>query len=474
MVSNSPQNFLTSRQEPPQAGSALSLAEKATALGLSLSYLSPDLLVINARNARKHSPKQRNKVAASVKQFGFINPIIVDDTNVVLVGHCRLEAAKILALATVPVIQLSHLTEAQKRAYMLADNRLAEDAVWDIEKLAIEFRELGDLKLDFTIESTGFETVEIDRILEKDEVIRASKAEILPEPDPKQPTVTRPGDLWRLGEHLLLCADATKEESYRRLMADDRAEMAIADLPYNLAIASIVGSGAIQHGEFPMASGEMSSAEFTDFLKGVFAELVRFSIDGSIHFHFMDWRHDLELRNAAQGVYSEFKNLCIWNKDNAGLGSFYRSKHELVFVFKNGVAPHINNFGLGGDGRYRTNVWDYPGVNIRRPGGHSDLAMHPTAKPVALIADAIKDCSRSRGIVLDPFCGSGTTLIACERTRRVGRTMELDPAYIDLAIRRWEVMTGRQAQNVECEDATLDEVAAIRALPAPHFAFERK
>jgi DNA modification methylase len=473
MVStNFPQNSVTPGSETPQGGSAPSLVDKAKAHGLCLSHLSPDLLVINPRNARKHSKKQINKVAASIKQYGFINPIIVDETNTVLVGHCRLEAAKILALEAVPAIRLSHLAEAQKRAYMLADNRLAEDAVWDIEKLAIEFKELGELKLDFTIESTGFETVEIDRILEKDEVARAAKAEILPEPDPKQPAVSCLGDLWRLGDHALLCADATKEESYRRLMADDRAQMVIADLPYDLHIASIVGSGAIQHDEFPMASGEMSSAEFTEFLKRVFTELVHFSIDGSIHYHFMDWRHDLELRLAAQGVYSEFKNLCVWNKDNAGLGSFYRSKHELIFVFKNGSGTHINNFGLGGDGRYRTNVWDYPGVNVRRPGGRTDLAMHPTAKPVPLILDAIKDCSRSRGIILDPFSGSGTTLIACERTRRVGRAMELDPAYIDLAIRRWEAMTGKKARNAE--GATLDEIAAIRGLPAPHFAFERK
>ena len=185
----------------------------------------------------------------------------------------------------------------------------------------------------------------------------------------------------------------------------------------------------------------MTSTEFTEFLRRVFEHLVRYSIDGSIHFLFMDWRHVLELRHAADSVYTEHKNICIWNKVNAGLGSFYRSKHELIFVFKNGTAVHINNFGLGGDGRYRTNVWDYPGVNIRRPGGRTDLEMHPTAKPVALIMDAIKDCSRSKGVILDPFSGSGTTIIACERTRRIARAMELDPAYVDLAVRRWEALS---------------------------------
>ena len=437
-------------------------------ISLPVASLTP-----NPRNARKHSKKQVNKVAASIKEFGFINPVVVDENGTVLVGHCRLEAAALLALETVPTIRLDHLSDEQKRAYMLADNRLAEDAVWDLEKLAVELKDLSDLKLDITIESTGFETVEIDHILEKDEVTRASAAEEVPEPDPQQPAASRLGDLWQLGEHRLLCADATREDNYVHLMGDDRAQMVITDLPYNLSISSIVGSGAIQYGEFPMASGEMTCSEFTTFLRGTFERLVRFSVDGSIHFLFMDWRHDIELRHAAEGVYSEYKNLCVWNKANAGLGSFYRSKHELIFVFKSGAAPHINNFGLGGDGRYRTNVWDYPGVNIRRPGGHTDLEMHPTAKPVTMIMDAIKDCSRGKGIILDPFSGSGTTIIACQRTRRVARAMELDPAYVDLAVRRWEALAGNVALHAE-SGFTLDELAATRGVPSPHYAFERR
>ena len=338
--------------------------KKAEALTALIAYAPTVSLHANRRNARKHSRKQVNKVAASIKEFGFINPVVVDENGTVLVGHCRLEAAALLALETVPTIRLDHLTDEQKRAYMLADNRLAEDAVWDLEKLAVELKDLSDLKLDFTIESTGFETVEIDRIIEKDDIDRASAREVLPEPDPpsnRRPLAPATCGGW--GSTFFFCADATLEENYARLMGDDRAQMVVTDLPYNLSIGSIVGSGAIQHGEFPMASGEMTGAEFTAFLRGVFQQLVRFSVDGSIHFLFMDWRHDLELRHAAEGVYSEYKNLCVWNKANAGLGTFYRSKHELIFVFKTGTAPHINNFGLGGDGRYRTNVWDYPGVN---------------------------------------------------------------------------------------------------------------
>ena len=465
---------------PVEATSALQIAAsgnaqaaKAKPSAHTISHVSPNLLILNPHNARTHPKKQKNKVAASIKRFGFNNPMIVDENNVVLVGHCRLMAALELGFEAVPVIRLEHLTPAEKRAYMLADNRLAEDAGWDNKQLAIEFKELSNLSLDFTIESTGFETVEIDRILEMVEVAGDSKAEILPEIDPKRPVASRPGNLWQLGEHRLLCADATKAESYARLLSDDRAQLIIADLPYNVAISSIVGSGAIQHGEFPMASGEMTSTEFTEFLRRVFEHLVRYSIDGSIHFLFMDWRHVLELRHAADSLYTEHKNICIWNKVNAGLGSFYRSKHELIFVFKNGTAVHINNFGLGGDGRYRTNVWDYPGVNIRRPGGRTDLEMHPTAKPVALIMDAIKDCSRSKDIVLDPFSGSGTTIIACERTRRIACAMELDPAYVDLAVRRWEALTGEVARLIG-SGATLDEAAAERGVPCPHFSFERK
>lgn len=441
---------------------------------LPIIYLAIGSLTPNPRNARKHPKKQIEKLAASLREFGFIGPLIVDENNIVLVGHGRLEAAKLLGLEQVPVIRVCHLTEAQKRAFTLADNRLAEDAVWDLEKLAIEFKELADLNIDFIIENTGFETVEIDQILEKDEVARAAAAqESVPEPDPKQPPVTRQGDLWRLGDHLILCGDATVPENYARLMGDERAQMVITDAPFNLKISSIVGSGSIQHAEFPMASGEMTSAEFTAFLRSIVKLLVLFSIDGSIHFLFMDWRHISELLHAADGVYAEYKNLCIWAKDNAGLGSFYRAGHELVFAFKSGTAPHINNFGLGGDGRYRTNVWRYPGVNVRRPGGRSDLKMHPTAKPVALVMDAMKDCSRRKGIILDLFSGSGTTIIACQRTRRIARVMELDPAYVDLAILRWEALTGETAWHAEF-GGTLDEVAAERGIPSPHFSFERK
>lgn len=260
-----------------------------------------------------------------------------------------------------------------------------------------------------------------------------------------------------MGEHRLLCADSTSARSYDDLLGLGRergredVDLVFTDPPYNVPIAGHVsGLGKMAHREFAMASGEMSEAEFTTFLHTIFAECARVSSDGSIHFVCMDWRHMSEVLGAAQGVYSGLKNLCVWNKDNAGMGSLYRSKHELVFVFKKGEEPHVNNVNLGAAGRYRTNVWDYPGVNSF--SGRDDLDMHPTVKPVSLVADAIRDCSHRGGIVLDPFGGSGTTLIAAERTKRKARLIEIDPHYCDTTVRRWQALTGGTAFDAVFEE----------------------
>ena len=249
-----------------------------------------------------------------------------------------------------------------------------------------------------------------------------------------------------LGAHRLLCGDARDKASYNRLLEGAKAEFLFTDPPYNIAIdGHVCGLGRVRHREFAMGSGEMSEAEFTAFLKAVFALLAENTVDGSIHQICMDWRHMGEMLEAGRTVYSELKNLCVWNKTNAGMGSFYRSKHELVFVWKSGTAPHTNNFELGQHGRHRSNVWDYAGVNTMRAGRLEELAMHPTVKPTALVADAIKDCSRRAGLVLDPFCGSGTILIAAERTGRKARALEIDPTYVDVAVRRWQAYTGKPA-----------------------------
>jgi DNA modification methylase len=369
----------------------------------------------------------------------------VDDAKQIIAGHGRVEAAKLLGIDAVPTVRLSHLSEADRRAYVLADNKLAEKAGWDRELLAIELQ--GLIELDVDIELTGFEMAEIDLILE--EAREASGDASGPEdavPEPPGPAVSQTGDLWLLGGHRLLCGDARDQTAYDQLLAGAKAEFVFTDPPYNVAIdGHVCGLGRIQHREFAMGCGEMSEAEFTAFLKTVFALVAENSIDGSIHQICMDWRHSWEMLEAGRTVYSELKNLCVWNKSNAGMGSFYRSKHELVFVWKSGTAAHLNNFELGQHGRHRSNVWDYPGVNTMRPGRLEELAMHPTVKPVALVADAIKDCSRRGGLVLDPFCGSGTILIAAERTGRKARALEIDPIYVDVAVRRWQAYAGKSA-----------------------------
>ncbi len=413
---------------------------------MKIEYTPVRELRFYPNNARTHSKKQIRQIANSIAKFGFCNPILIDDAKQIIAGHGRVEAAKLLGIDAVPTCQLSHLSDADKRAYILADNKLAEKAGWDKELLAIELQ--GLIELDVDIELTGFDMAEIDLILEEGREARGEPSgpeDQVPEPSPL-PAVTQTGDLWLLGSHRLLCGDARDKAAYDRLLEGAKAEFVFTDPPYNVEIdGHVCGLGRVRHRDFAMGCGEMSEAEFTAFLKTVFALLAENSIDCSIHQICMDWRHSWEILNAGRAIYSELKNLCVWNKTNAGMGSFYRSKHELVFVWKSGTAAHINNFELGQHGRHRSNVWDYAGVNSMRPGRLEELAMHPTVKPTALVSDAIKDCSRRGGLVLDPFCGSGTTLIAAERTGRKAHALEIDPTYVDVAVRRWQAYTGKSA-----------------------------
>jgi DNA modification methylase len=397
----------------------------------------------NLRKARVHPDKQVAQIAASITTFGFLIPIVVDEEGTILAGHGRYLAARQLDLTTAPTIQVKHLTPERKRAFALADNRLAELSSWDEEVLKVELDELFALDLDFEIEVTGFETIDLDRL---DVAVAGTNKEVVPPVDLDRPVVSQPGDLWKLGPHRMFCGSALEPQSYEQLLGAERVQMVFTDAPYNVPIDKhVCGLGTVKHEEFLMASGEMSDQEFIAFLRGSMQLMAEFSIDGAIHFHCMDWRHLGELMAAADGVYSEQKNLIVWNKTNAGMGTFYRSKHELIFVFKVGKAPHINNFGLGAGGRYRTNVWDYPGVNTFRRDRMKDLVAHPTVKPLPMVVDALKDCSTKGGIVLDPFVGSGTTLLAAHKTGRLGRALELDPRYVDVAIRRWQALTGQQA-----------------------------
>ena len=416
-------------------------------------------------NARTHSAKQIAEIATSIKAFGFNNPVLVDKSHTIIAGHGRVAAAKKLGLDTVPCVRLEHLSEAEKRAYILADNKLAEKAGWDRDILAIELQHLADLDLDFDITATGFEMAEIDLLLSDADADQADPADAVPEVR-VGPAVTQPGDVWQIGRHRLICGDSTLSETYARLLTGERAQMVFADPPYNVKIGGHVsGLGATKHREFAMASGEMSEAEFTHFLKDVFANLAGHAVDGAIHFVCMDWRHVGEVLAAATPVYSELKNICVWAKTNGGMGSLYRSQHELVFVYKSGRAPHINNVELGRHGRYRTNVWQYAGANAFSATRDGDLAMHPTVKPVALVADAILDCSRRKGIVLDAFAGSGTTLVAAERTGRRGYGIELDPHYCDVIVHRLATVAGLEAVHA-VSGRTFSDLAAELATPA--------
>jgi DNA modification methylase len=439
------------------------LAQTDADRDLHVEYLPLDSLKPYKRNARKHTKSQIRNISRSIEQFGFTNPIIIDDNQTILAGAGRFEASKLLGMEKVPTIGIESMTEAQKRAYILADNRLAETAEWDMEFLSQELRYLDELEINFDITLTGFETAEIDNLIYNPNPTEEDpSANGVPGSNPAEPAVSQIGDLWILGPHRLYCGDAAKDESFQYLMGSQRAELIVSDLPYNLKIQGHVsGLGAIQHEEFIMASGEMSESEYTAFLKTAFGYMVKYSLNGSIHFLFMDWRHAFDLLSTGRQVYTELKNLIIWNKMTGGMGSFYRSQHELIFAFKNGTAPHINNFLLGQKGRYRTNVWSHPGSNTFRPGRLEDLRRHPTPKPTSLICDAIIDCSHRGGIVLDPFAGGGTLLIAAERTRRRAFTMDLDPRFVDSAILRWEEYTGESVIHDE-SGQTFTEIKETR------------
>jgi len=416
-----------------------------------------------AHNPRVHSKAQIRQIAASIEQFGWTVPILVDAQGSIIAGHARFEAAKLLGLDQVPTLCLAGLSDAQKRAYIIADNRLAECASWDLDLLGHELTFLSEVDLEFDLSVIGCETAEIDLMIEgiapegDDE-----DADRLPETTDETGPVSRRGDLWYLDDHRLFCGDTRSLADCQALLDGAEAQMVFTDPPYNVAIdGHVCGAGAIKHAEFAMASGEMSPDEYRAFLKTSLWNLASVSQDGSLHFVCIDWRHLFELLGAAKDIYSETKNVCVWAKDNAGMGSLYRSQHELIFVLKCGTGPHINNIELGRHGRNRTNVWRYPGISSLSKDRQALLAMHPTVKPVALVADAIRDCSHRGGLILDGFAGSGTTIVAAEKTGRRARCLEIDPRYVDTAIRRWEAYSGAHAIEA-ASGRTFAEVARAR------------
>jgi DNA modification methylase len=415
----------------------------------------------NARNAKTHSAKQIRQIANSIVGFGFTNPLLIGEHGELIAGHGRYQAAKLLGLTSVPVIMVAGLSRAKRRALAIADNKIAENAGWDRERLAIEIPELTDLLsaegLDISI--LGFEPVEIDQLQTDFEDESCDPQDSVDLNWLDAAPASQLGDLWVLGNHRLMCADARRADHISKLMTSCRADMAFLDPPYNVRISGAVGRGKIKHSEFVMASGEMSSSDFVRFLSTVLDAAAAVSRDGAVHFVCMDWRHIGELLAAANPIYGATLNLVVWTKTNSGQGSFYRSAHELIGVFRVGKTSHLNNIEFGRHGRSRSNVWHYAGVNSFRAGRMDELRSHPTAKPVALVADAIKDCTRRGDIVLDTFCGSGTTIMAAERVGRHARALEVEPRFVDVAIRRWQNFTRRDAIHA-LSGLSFDETAA--------------
>lgn len=419
-----------------------------------IEWVSVDAVRKNPRNARTHSKKQIQLIANSIDKVAFLAPILIDEAGVILAGHGRLEAARLLGRKSVPTIRFSHLNDTQKRAFLIADNKIAEKAGWDREMLAIE---LGELRIalpeaGLDIDLTGFEPGEVDSLMLDFANERPSAADVIPETETK--VVAKFGDIFLLGRHRLVVGDARKEQAYKALMGAAKAEMAFLDPPYNVRINGHVGGrGRIKHREFSCASGEMTSSQFVGFLKETLGLCARHTIDGSINYVCMDWGHAGELLEAGAAAYDELKNICVWTKTTPGQGSFYRSQHEFVFVYKHGQSPHLNTFELGQHGRSRSNVWSYPGANMFRAGRMDELKMHPTVKPVALVSDTMRDCSRRGAIILDAFAGSGTTIMAAEQIGRRAFCIEIDPQYVDVAIRRWQHFTGKDAVLEETQQS---------------------
>jgi DNA modification methylase len=416
---------------------------------LQITYVTITSLKPDPCNPRVHSDKQVRQIAQSIESFGFNVPLLIDDERNVIAGHGRLLAVRKLGWDTVPVIQLSHMSDSQRMAFLIADNRLTENSSWDAQILGEQLKILSELELDFDLKAIGFEAPEIDLFIDGlDAVPEADPDDRVPETSGTP--VTSVGDLWQLGTHRVLCGNSLNESDYEHLMNGSKADLVITDPPYNVVIdGHASGNGSVRHREFKMASGEMTSTEFTEFLRKAMSAARAHSTDGSLAYYFMDWRHMTEILSAGLGIYTELLNLCVWAKNNGGMGSFYRSAHELIFLFKNGAGSHRNNVQLGKFGRNRTNVWNYPGANsFSRADEGNLLALHPTPKPVALITDAIKDCTARGDLILDPFLGSGTTVIAAERSGRRCYGLELDPLYIDTIVRRWQKLTKLDAIHV--------------------------
>lgn len=404
-----------------------------------IEHVSIETLKPFPQNARTHSKKQINQIAQSMRSFGWTVPILIDADDQIIAGHGRLEAARQLGLANVPIIRIDDLSPDQVRALRIGDNRLAENASWDFDLLKVELEELIAVAPDFEVTDIGFDMGEIDAILTAPDEL--ARPETIADKDLEGPPIAQSGDLFGCGQHRLLCGDAKSYGDLQQLMAGERAVMVISDPPYNIGIGGFASSSDRAR-EFHEASGEMTDAQYAAFLDICLANLAGAIVDGALVYLFIDWRHIDQMMRAGRLALGPHLTTAVWDKGAGGRGGIYKSGHELCCLFKFGSASHTNNVQLGRHGRNRTNIWRYPGLAAFGKGRKRALSMHPTVKPVAMIADAILDASNRGDIVLDPFAGSGTILIAAHRTGRTAYAMEIDPAYCDVALRRFRSETG--------------------------------
>jgi DNA modification methylase len=416
-------------------------------------------LKVSERKTRKHSGEQQGEIIQSITALGFCAPLLVGKDNLVIDGEARLEAARQLELATLPCILIDHLNKGELRSLRLAINRLSEKGEWDLAELKVELEEL--IVLDAPITVMGFSSDEIDQIVLDDETMPIEKGPL--EPDRASVPAARPGDVFLVGPHRLICGDATDHGTHRALFAanpDVKARLIFTDEPYNVKISGHVSGG--DHREFAMASGEMSDAEFLTFNKAWMEATLPYLCDGGLLGTYIDWRSLDIVHSAATSLDLAQLNLIVWAKTNAGMGSLYRSQHELLPFYKKGKAAHVNNIQLGKNGRYRSNVWTYPGASSLGSDARRGLKDHPTVKPTAMLIDALLDITNRGDIVIDPFLGSGSTLIAAQKTGRICYGIELDPLYVDLIIKRFEAATGQTA-NLATTGETFAQLQVGRA-----------
>lgn len=416
---------------------------------LKIEYVDIDRIAPFENNPRIHPEKQIRMLVASISKSGFNNPLLVAPAkggkHELIAGHGRVEAARRLSITSLPAIVLGHLNANERRAYCIADNAIMLKGEWSLDLLQSELAFQMDWDCEFNADAFGFEIGEADALIKgARREADANQEQPVEEPDRKEEAITKRGTLWNVGPHRILCGDALDEGCWSALMQNEKANVTISDMPFNVPIRGHV-SGSGRHSEFAMASGEMSEDEFARFVSDALELQSRYAHDRSLSYQFIDWRSVELMIREGRRHYDALINLCVWVKSAAGMGSFLRSRHELICVFRKGKATHRNNVELGKHGRYRTNVWEYPGCTGFSAEREDNLAMHPTVKNIEMIADAIMDSTAHGDIVVDAFLGSGTTALAAQRAGRVCRGIEIDPHYCDLAVRRLVIALGEKA-----------------------------